>query len=473
MSFVTDSPSPSYNSPSPSPSTSSIALPSTSSSGQPPRKRSRSEMSSEERKEARAHRNRIAAQHSRDRRKAQFSWLERRVAELEEENRRLRAGLPSTSPSAVAPPPPGLHIPVLSNVVSALLPSQIIPIHSQEEDHRISRDRERERENEELKQRIKTLEQGWDAVVKALAAQGLPTGLTSTSTATAPANPPPQQAQISTSKPSPVSSSSTVTPPPTVTATNFVTGFPSPAPSHSSDFFETSSPSPSTPVTSHRKQSDDVTARHSARLDGPAAGGLILSGSQGVSVYPSPANTFIDDTDDVAADDDAKMEDLFREILVDDSSSTANGLSASELAGRNVQEAARYTAASAASSSTEVKTEGQGESLGKRKRQEDGEEAQQAVTKKIDTGRLAGDGMNINTGLDFGFDWTNPISPSTNSAVAPLTSEEMQQMLDQLDVSNMSMLQFPNELGLDMGNVSTDMPMDFGLWPTTNMAGVF
>lgn len=100
----------------------------------PSRKRPRTEMTSEERKEARAHRNRIAAQNSRDRRKAQFSHLERRVAELEEENRQLRAGLGISSPTAT-----------------------------------------RDRENEELRERIKTLEQGWDAVVKALAAQGLPT----------------------------------------------------------------------------------------------------------------------------------------------------------------------------------------------------------------------------------------------------------------------------------------------------------
>ncbi|KAJ7693458.1 hypothetical protein B0H14DRAFT_2651403 [Mycena olivaceomarginata] len=38
---------------------------------------------------SRADRNRIAAQNSRDPRKAQFSYLERRLSELEEENRRL------------------------------------------------------------------------------------------------------------------------------------------------------------------------------------------------------------------------------------------------------------------------------------------------------------------------------------------------------------------------------------------------
>ncbi len=120
---------------------SSFVNPSSISESGPSRKRPRSDVSSEERKEARAHRNRIAAQNSRDRRKAQFCQLERRVQELEEENRQLRAGFglaqaptPSKSPEEAA----------------------------------------RDRENEELKERIKTLEKGWDAVVKALAAQGLP-----------------------------------------------------------------------------------------------------------------------------------------------------------------------------------------------------------------------------------------------------------------------------------------------------------
>ncbi|KAJ4483815.1 hypothetical protein J3R30DRAFT_1837561 [Lentinula aciculospora] len=140
----------------------SLSLPSTSddmsSSPEPQpgpsRKRPRTEQSSEERKEARAHRNRIAAQNSRDRRKAQFSHLERRVAELEEENRQLRAGITMTP--TVQPPTPVL-------VASAPLKS--------------SADQARDRENEELKERIRTLEKGWDAVVKALAAQGLPTGI--------------------------------------------------------------------------------------------------------------------------------------------------------------------------------------------------------------------------------------------------------------------------------------------------------
>ncbi|KAG6886884.1 hypothetical protein C0992_001791, partial [Termitomyces sp. T32_za158] len=126
-----DSPSPS---PSPSPSCSS-------------RKRPRSESSTEERKEARAHRNRIAAQNSRDRRKAQFAFLERRVAELEEENRALRAarGIP-------------------------LLP---VSASTAEEEHKRLEASARDRENEELRERIRTLERGWDAVLQALAANGL------------------------------------------------------------------------------------------------------------------------------------------------------------------------------------------------------------------------------------------------------------------------------------------------------------
>jgi hypothetical protein len=109
---------------------------------QNPRKRPRSEASPDERKEARAHRNRIAAQNSRDRRKAQFTYLERRVAELEEENRLLRAGMnvpPSSTPS------------------------------STEEQRGREKEFAREKENEELRERIRTLEKGWNAVVQALA----------------------------------------------------------------------------------------------------------------------------------------------------------------------------------------------------------------------------------------------------------------------------------------------------------------
>jgi len=111
---------------------------------------------------ARAHRNRIAAQNSRDRRKAQFTYLERRVAELEEENKQLRAGMG-----------------MLDHRKSEALKAE-----------ELRRESVRERENEELRERIKTLERGWDSVVKALAAQGLPTGTSSpsASTVTSPEN---------------------------------------------------------------------------------------------------------------------------------------------------------------------------------------------------------------------------------------------------------------------------------------------
>ncbi|KAJ8597462.1 hypothetical protein M405DRAFT_454518 [Rhizopogon salebrosus TDB-379] len=125
---------------------------------EPPRKRPRSGMTPEERKEARAHRNRIAAQNSRDRRKAQFTLLERRVAELEEENRRLRAGVPMsghTSPS-----------------VSSVSEPEVATIQQEQERERERAEEQRERENLELRERIRTLEMGYETVLKALATQG-------------------------------------------------------------------------------------------------------------------------------------------------------------------------------------------------------------------------------------------------------------------------------------------------------------
>ncbi|KAJ7813711.1 enhancer of polycomb-like-domain-containing protein [Mycena leptocephala] len=111
-----------------------------------------------ERKEARAQRNRIAAQNSRDRRKAQFCWLERRVSELEEENRRLRAGFP------VAP--------------------------AQPDSPRAER---LQKENAELRERIQVLENGWTAVLTALAG-GLSTG--KAPSASAPASEPPPYSSV-------------------------------------------------------------------------------------------------------------------------------------------------------------------------------------------------------------------------------------------------------------------------------------
>ncbi|KAH6906385.1 hypothetical protein BKA70DRAFT_1287394 [Coprinopsis sp. MPI-PUGE-AT-0042] len=375
MSFTTaHSPSPSCESPSPS------------------------EMSSEERKEARAHRNRIAAQNSRDRRKAQFGWLERRVAELEEENRRLRAGLPTAPPPPSYVPAPGLHIPLLSHVAPAMVPSpQVIPVLSAEDAQRAVQDRERERENEELKERIRTLERGWDAVVKALQQQA------------------PSPVQPSPSSPS-TSSAHSRTP----NHHSTLHGFPSPALLKSPNstlhlhLLQLRCPhrtSPSLMITGGVRR---------ASLFGPAAGGSILSACQGVTVYPSPAVTYIDDSDD----DDARMEDLFREILVEDSSIPS---ASAPLVG-SVQTTAPAVVSTPTTSAqvvgkTESKVEDAG--LGKRKREEDEEEEE---------------------------------------------SEELQQMLHQFEATNTL---FPNDLGLEMGAMDMSLPLDLGTWNAAAMTGVF
>ncbi|KAF7315429.1 BZIP domain-containing protein [Mycena indigotica] len=184
----------------------------------PSRKRQRTAASSEERKDARAHRNRIAAQNSRDRRKAQFSYLEQRVTELEEENRQLRAGL-------------------------------VVPASQQDKD----------RENEELRERIRTLEKGWDVVMKALAAQGLPTSTTSTtppSTSPQPTPEPTQQSPPPPSAPEPMDKQDSFLEP-TIT-------FPiSPAPTVSSLDFDLASSPLLTPKT---EELDIETTRHLARV---------------------------------------------------------------------------------------------------------------------------------------------------------------------------------------------------------------
>lgn len=217
----------------------------------PSRKRARTEVSPEQRKEARAHRNRIAAQNSRDRRKAQFTYLERRVAELEEENRSLRAGMglpPSLPPSATS--------------------------RLAEEDKEFERQRAQERENEELKERIRTLEKGWDAVMKALAAQGFsapgaqpptPTSITTTS--------PSESLSRSTSpaEPAPSGGLSPAAPIKSEPSPPLNTSFPlSPAPSHMSLDFE-SSPSPifsqlPSPIIKADQVLEHDSTRHLARM---------------------------------------------------------------------------------------------------------------------------------------------------------------------------------------------------------------
>jgi len=228
---------------------------------------------SEQRKEARAHRNRIAAQNSRDRRKAQFSYLERRVAELEEENRILRAAAQLASAAAGGPVQQHQFVSVVPPPIipsSAVFPAAVT-ISTHEEQARAERERERERENEALKERIRTLEEGWGAVVKALAAQGLPLLMGGVQTQPAAAVP---ETVASETKP----------------ATNNVdmmayTAFPSPAPSNASLDFDaalsassssaTTTPTP-TPTTTNTTTNPNTT-RHLARV--ATAGGPSLARS--------------------------------------------------------------------------------------------------------------------------------------------------------------------------------------------------
>lgn len=121
----------------------------------PDRKRVRAEMTSEERKKARIINNRISAKKSRERKRMEFADLERRVAELEEENRLLRAFSSTTETNAL----------------------KLGSRNRLEEDRvRAEQDQARERENKELRERIRTLE---SAVPKGLATQELPSDLPS------------------------------------------------------------------------------------------------------------------------------------------------------------------------------------------------------------------------------------------------------------------------------------------------------
>ncbi|KAJ7268720.1 hypothetical protein B0H12DRAFT_1009936, partial [Mycena haematopus] len=230
----------------------------------PSRKRPRTtSTNAEDRKEARAHRNRIAAQNSRDRRKAQFSYLERRVSELEEENRQLRAGL----------------------AVPAARPDQ----KAEEE-----RERAKERENEELRERIKTLEKGWDAVMKALAAQGLSTG----TALPAPSPPAPEPTPAAT--PDPPAKQQQASPDPTFPVLDSSMTFPiSPAPSHTSLDFEldtlsSSSSFMSSPVLTPKTEHDLDSTRHLARvasIGGAPPSPMALQRVVSTSVSRSPAPT--------------------------------------------------------------------------------------------------------------------------------------------------------------------------------------
>ncbi|KAI1795596.1 hypothetical protein LXA43DRAFT_938804 [Ganoderma leucocontextum] len=236
----------------------------------PPRKRARSDVTPEARREARAHRNRIAAQNSRDRRKAQFSYLERRVQELEDENRELRAGMGFSQPSRS---------------------------HEQKDEER-EKDRARDLENEELRQRIKTLETGWEAVMKALAVSGLPLNVPSAPSASSSSTP---------------SESVTSGHPPTTTFPVFVP--PSPV------FPISPAPSTLSSGSSTLFDSDDFdSTRHLARVattDAPPGGSECSSNRLQLELnIPTPTYpSTIQIGEGASAVDELAMDDLFREIL--------------------------------------------------------------------------------------------------------------------------------------------------------------
>ncbi|KAI3606408.1 x-box binding protein 1 [Moniliophthora roreri] len=262
----------------------------------PSRKRPRSEMSSEERKEARAHRNRIAAQNSRDRRKAQFTYLERRVAELEEENKRLRAGLPPSEPQ---------------------------------------QDSVKDRENQELRARIASLERGLEAVVKAFSGQEAAPVIP-----TAEASKLPESSPASTTTSISAVSTSTSTPscPPTDSTQSTVPSqtmsFPlSPTPSHNSDtpeftFTSTTSPvSSPLPLPTSESELESQSTRHLARMATTRPPGELE-----LKFYSSHHHN---DTTLLAAQepvpvDDATMETLFREILCESRSTSPSPETRSE-----------------------------------------------------------------------------------------------------------------------------------------------
>ncbi|VDB95971.1 unnamed protein product [Peniophora sp. CBMAI 1063] len=238
-----------------------------------PRKRSRTDLSVDERKEARAHRNRIAAQNSRDRRKAQFNALEQRIVELEAENRTLRASM-------------GL---------AALRDS---------DEHRAI-ENQRERENAELRERVKTLEQGWDAILKAVQLTGIPAGIL------------PQPVSASASPPAPAPASSTNARP-SSSKTSASKPHAHHAPATFPVFVPPSpvfplSPAPSSASTASQQQqqplflpdSEPEPTRHLAR---------VASTAKAVPQQRDAQHPQLDD---------AAMDDLFREILASPTLSAA------------------------------------------------------------------------------------------------------------------------------------------------------
>ncbi|KAF6763267.1 hypothetical protein DFP72DRAFT_1164208 [Ephemerocybe angulata] len=528
--------SPSYGSPSPSPASPSHDLPTSSNlmdvlfgpevPSQPSRKRARTELSSDERKEARAHRNRIAAQNSRDRRKAQFTYLERRVQELEDENRRLRAGIPMQPPPQPMHVHPAPHLTSLPNLASlasvAASAAAGMPMRNPEEELRIAREQERERENEELKERIKTLERGWDAVVKALAAQGLPTAPSSANTSISTTTNP-GLASSSATTPSPTSSSGPIN---NILSLNGFAAFPSPAPSHTSldvnelDLSAIPSSTPfalqpsihtqqlsSSPLSAGLSASpvsepvsvpsiDKNSTRHLARVAyiGPSGlmslqraskAGLGLLGTTGYLPSPSISD---DDDDFGGCDEDAKMEDLFREIFVESAAPAAKD----DAAGDGLSEAAPDAGALwvGEPEPAQAKVSGAGEAGG-----EDGQGVEGPAGEK----GVSGSGLEQVLGaVTVGEKRKREDEDNDEEERAPaaLSDEEMQQMLSDMEVSMMMgsfdpSLNLPlavdNFGALDMGLLGFDEGnplMDFssgpdfgGMWLPTNSSatvpGVF
>ncbi|KAH9993567.1 hypothetical protein BJV77DRAFT_1067158 [Russula vinacea] len=270
LALPSPSPSRSPGSPTPSlpstttskPASKSRPAPTSNQDGTAPRKRPRSEMTTEERKEARASRNRIAAQNSRDKRKAQFTALEARISELEAENRALRAG--------------ATHTPRMN--------------HNSSEQR--AADAAREAENRSLRERVRTLENAWEAIIQTLQTHGTSAGLPTVL-------PPPPSMQSSAASPSPSASTSSPSPEPSTTT------FPVLVPP--TPVFSTDTPVfPLSPVSStHLPLS---TGGERLLLGGaPAAGGPMQTDEDLCALF----GVVTDETIDEAA-----MEDLFHEIFV-------------------------------------------------------------------------------------------------------------------------------------------------------------
>ncbi|KAF9650866.1 hypothetical protein BDM02DRAFT_3185023 [Thelephora ganbajun] len=265
-----------YSSPSPSESSSSSATVRPTSTRddasvmEPPRKRARSDLSTEQRREARAHRNRIAAQNSRDKRKAHFVYLEKRVAELEEENQRLRAEM-------------GLSQFIAADTNTVSPEGELVQA----------------RENRELKERIKSLESGWSAVIKALQASGLPLNI-QLSPSTSTDCPLPTPTSSAGPLPTTVSSSPAVYPLSPATSTSSFS---------SSQIFE-----------------EFESTRHLARVATVESAGGLATNHHTVELDIIPSSSATTTTDNSISEpvsDDA-MEELLREIIASPSSPTTS-----------------------------------------------------------------------------------------------------------------------------------------------------